>query len=148
MSSSVPVSNSTTQQTRASLTLDDGIHDPLLLRTRPPRGQIHRHRLVDLDEGGLLVDYVELMLVRDLVIASAQLTDCLIVLVQEGGVAMTMTIAGVVVTLKAKQHVLALPARHLEIGRPDRVVAVSGPDELAVIAEDIRRRLAGTVHFA
>lgn len=58
-------------------------------------------------------------------IACTQLADGLIVLVQKGYVAMTVTVPGIVVALKAKENVLALPSSSLEIGGPDRVDAVA-----------------------
>jgi len=130
---------------RGESTLEDGVDNPLLLSAAAPGGQVARHRLVDLDEAGLLVDDVELVLVNQLVVAGAQLTDSLVVLIHNGNMPMSMAIAGIVVAFKAEQHILALPPRRLEVGRPDAVDAIPGPDEVAVIPEDVRPRLARAV---
>lgn len=126
-------------------TLENGINDPLLLRTGTPLGKILGHGLVDLDEGGLFVDDMELMLVGQLVVSSTQLTDSFIVLIHDGGVTMPVSIGSVVVTLEAEQDIFALPAGHLEVGGPDGVVRVAGPDQFTVVTEDVRGWLTRTV---
>lgn len=126
-------------------TLEYGINDPLLLRTGTPLGKVLRHGLVDLDESGLLVDDMELMLVGQLVVSSTQFADGFIVLIHDGGMAVPVSVPGVVIALEAKQNIFTLPASHLEVGRPDRVVRVAGPDQLTVVAEDVRGRLERAV---
>jgi hypothetical protein len=132
----------TYQQVR---TLNDGINNPLLLRASSPLSEVHRSRLVDLNQSRLLIDDMELVLIGQLVIAGTKLTDSLIVLVKNGRVTVTVAIARVVVTLKAKEDILALPASLLEVGSPDGVVAVAGPNQLSVIAEDVRCSLTRAV---
>lgn len=130
-----------------SHTLDNSIHDPLLLRRGTPRSQVDWDRLVNLDESGLLIDNMELMLISQLMITRPQLTDGLIMLIQDGSMSMTMSITSVMVSLEREENILTLPARRLEVRRPDRVVPVSRPDELAVVAENVRCRLTRAVLF-
>lgn len=78
-------------------TLEDGVHNPLLIRLRSELGEIAWHGLINLDQGGLFVDYVEFMLVGDLVVASSQLANGLVVLIKEGDVAMAVSIERVVI---------------------------------------------------
>ena len=133
------------EELERGLTLDDGVDDPLLLRAASPSAQVAGNGLVDLDQAGFFVDDVELVLVDQLVVASAQFADRLVVLVHDGDVAVAVAVAGVVVAFKAEQDVLALPASGLEIGRPDAVDAVAGPDQVAVVAEDVGAGLARAV---
>ncbi len=127
------------------LTLDDGVDDPLLLRAASPGSQVTGNGLVDLDEAGFFIDDVELVLVNQLVAASAQFPDGLVVLIHDSDVAMAVAVAGVVVTFKAEQDIFALPASGLEVGRPNAVDAVAGPDQVSVVAEDVRAGLARAV---
>ena len=91
---------------------------------------------------------MEFVLVNQLVVSGAQLTDGLVVLVHDGDVAVAVAITSVVVTLKAEQDVLALPAGSLEVGGPDAVDAVAGPDQVPVITEDVRAGLARAMLLA
>lgn len=75
--------------------MEDGVDNPLLLWRSAPSRQISRNRLVDLNQRRLLVDDMKLVLVRELVVASPQLSDSLIVLVQNGGVPMTMAVSSI-----------------------------------------------------
>lgn len=128
-------------------TLEDGVHDPLLFWAATPTTEINWDWLIDLEQSGLLINHMKLVLVHELVIARAELTNGLIALIEDGGMAMAMAICRVVVTLKAEQHVLALPTSGLEVGRPDGIVRVSRPDKLAVIAEDVWALLAWSVEL-
>jgi hypothetical protein len=62
-------------------TLEDGIDDPLLIWTGTPLREISRNGLVHLDETRLLIDSLKLMLIDQLVVASPELANSLIVLV-------------------------------------------------------------------
>ncbi len=73
-----------------SQTLEDCIDNPLLLSLRSEPAQISRHRLVNLNQPGLTIDHLELMLVRDLMSPRPQLTDGLIMVVHEGDMPMAM----------------------------------------------------------
>ena len=126
-------------------TLDDGVDNPLLLWLGAPRSQVPDNGLIDLDQPCLLPDDVELVLVDQLVVPGPELPDRLVVLVQEGDVAVPVAVPGVVVALEAEQHVLPSPARRLEVGGPDAVDGVTRPDQVAVVAEDVGAGLAGAV---
>ena len=127
--------------------MEYGIHDPLLLRVGTPARQIRGNRLVDLNESRFLIDDVELMLVSQFMVTSAQFPNGLVVLVQDGGVSVTMPVASIMVALEGEENILAPPARLLEVSSPDGVVAVTRPDQFPVIAEDLRGSLAGAMHF-
>lgn len=65
---------------------------------------------------------MELVLVYKLVVACAELSDGLVVLVKDGNVAMAMTVACIVVALEAEEDILTLPAGRLEVGCPADVL--------------------------
>lgn len=126
-------------------TLNNRIHNPLLLRLRAPRRQIPRNRLIYLNQPRLLINNMKFMLINKLVVARAQLPYRLVMLVQKRDMPMPVAVPGVMVPLEAEQHIPAAPARRLEVGRPDAVDGVPAPNELAVVAEDVRPRLARAV---
>jgi hypothetical protein len=71
----------------------------------------------------------------------SQLADILIFLVQEGVVAMAVSVQAVVSTLKGEQHILAVPTSRLEVASPDGEVGEAGPDEIAGARQDVRSAL-------
>lgn len=125
--------------------MDDGVYNPLLLGTGAPFSQVPRHRLVDLNQASLFINNVELMLINQLVVSSAELPDGLVMLVHEGDVSMAMAVASVVVALEAEEDILALPTASLEVGGPDAIDCITGPDQVSVVTEDVRACLAGTM---
>lgn len=100
-------------------TLNDGIYDPLLLRTSSPLAQVPRNRLIDLDERGLFIDDVKLMLISQLVISGPELANRLVVLIEDRSVAVAMAVSGIMIPLKGEKHISSLPAALLEVRRPD-----------------------------
>lgn len=128
-------------------TLEDGVHNPLLFRTTAKAGQVLWNGLVDLKQRSFLVNHMELVLVHELMITSSELSDCLIVLVQNGSMAMAVTIGRIVITLKAEQDVLTVPTGLLEVGCPDGEVGVSRPDEFAIVTHNVRSFLARAVEL-
>lgn len=73
----------------SGLTLDDCIDNPLLLWLGPIGREVPGHWLIDLNQSCLLIHNVEFVLVDKLVIASAELSNRFIVLIQKGNVAVT-----------------------------------------------------------
>lgn len=126
--------------------MEHGIDDPLLLRRGTPGSEIHRNRLIDLDDRRFLINDVELMLVGELVVARPQFSNGFIMVVHDRSMAVTMTIARVMVSFEAEEDVFALPASLLEVGGPNGVISVARPDQLPIVSEDVRSRLTGSMH--
>ena len=78
--------------------------------------------MIDLDESCLFVDDDELVLISQSVIAGTELSDRLVVLIEECGVAMAMTVSGVVAALEAEENIFPFVTAGLEVGGPDREV--------------------------
>lgn len=126
-------------------TLNNGIHNPLLLWTGAPFGQVSRHRLIDLDQASFLIHNMKLMLVNQLMIPRTKFTNGLITLVDKRNVSMAVSISSIVVAFKAEQDVLALPTTSLEIGRPDAENGVARPHQVTIVSEDVWPGLARTM---
>lgn len=91
------------EQNLASLNiklLEPSIHNPLLFRTPTISCEIPWHRMVYLNESSLLVDDVKLVFIRQAMVASPELLDRLIVLIQEGSMAVAVAICGIMTTLE------------------------------------------------
>lgn len=129
-------------------TLELGVDDPLLILASSVSGQIVRHGVVDLDQSGLFIDDVELVLVRQAMVPSSEFADGLIILVEESGVAVSVAICSIMASLKAKEDVFALVPSLLEIGSPDGKISISGPDEITGVGKDIGCCLGGAVMSA
>lgn len=134
-------------ESRIRPTLEDGIDNPLLLGATTPPTQVRGNRLVNLKQSRFFIDDMELMLIHQFMVTSTQLANRLIVLVQNGRMAMTMAISRVMVTLETEEDILAFPFGSLEIGRPDGVVGIARPNEFAIISEDVRSLLSGSVEL-
>ena len=87
--------NSIVQNT--SLTLEDRVNDPLLVVARPICREVSWNRLVDLDQCCLSISSPELMFIADLVSACSELADRFVVLIQEGNMAMAVSVVWIVV---------------------------------------------------
>ena len=122
-------------------TLKSRINDPLLLGTAPIRGQIIRHRMINLNQCRLLIDNDKFMLIRQPVVPGTQLANRLIMLVQKGRVAVSMAVCGIMATLEAEEDVLPFVPRRLEVGRPDGEVGESRPDQVARVRKNVRSGL-------
>ena len=85
-----------------NFTLNNSVHNPLLLWICAPSGEIPRDWLVYLNQASFFIDNMELVLVNELVVSSTKLTDGLIMLVHESDVAMAMAIVGIVIAFKAE----------------------------------------------
>ena len=103
--------------------------------------------MVDLYERRLTISGPELMLVANLVSASSQFSDRLIVLVQERYMAMPVAIAWIVISLKASQDRRPSPMNCEKVRRPDTVVSITRPDEVAIVLENVRSSLARSMLF-
>lgn len=120
-----------------SLTLESCVDDPLLLGGSSIWGEVIWNGVVYLDQSGLLVDDDKLVFISQPMVTCAQLSDGVVILVQESSVAMSMSVRSIMASLETEQNILALVPSSLEVGGPDREICEARPDEVASVCEDI-----------
>lgn len=130
------------------LTLKSRIHDPLLLGASSISSKIPWHRMIDLNQPRLFVNNSELMLVCQAMVSSSQFQNCLVILIQESGMTMSMPVSSIMAPLKRVQDFLTLVSSGLKVCGPDGEICEATPNKITSVSEDIRscleRAVAGT----